>query len=305
MYRYKRLMVGIPYGSKNSAVIKFVEKISRLANTEKILFLYLDSKCEDIPEDLLKTYPELAPTCDSVRVELEELVLVEKNFKSNTSLKLEFDAIKGHPLIELLRRARDDDVDMIMMHRRSDGGDSSFFTKLVRKAPCSVFLIPESRPPDFRRILVPTDFSDNARDAMEVSIAFALASGTREINCLNVYNVPLGYYKTGKSYEEFAEIMKGHAEKAFSEFIGSLDMKGITPVPIFRLQRKEYKGIEDEIMEHDDFDLLVIGSRGRKAAAGVLLGSVTEHLIKESSLPLIAVKRKGENMSFLEALLKI
>ncbi len=304
MYRYKRLLVGIPYGTKKSTVIRFAEKISRLADTEKIVFLYLDSKCEEIPDDLLRDYPELAPTCDfSVRLELEELV--EKNFRRNSSIRLEFDAIEGHPLIDLLRRAKEDETDLILMHRTGESSEGSFFTKLARKAPCSVLLVPEAIDPDFKHILVPIDFSEHASDAMEVSIAFALASDTKEINCLHIYDVPLGYYKTGKSYEEFAEIMKGHAENAFAQFVKSLDMKGIKPIPLFRLQGKKHKGIEEEILDHDDFDLIVIGSRGRKAAAGVLLGSVTEHLIKECSIPLLAVKRKGENMGFLEALLKL
>ncbi|MBN2439428.1 MAG: universal stress protein, partial [Deltaproteobacteria bacterium] len=48
-----------------------------------------------------------------------------------------------------------------------------------------------------------------------------------------------------------------------------------------------------------------IGARGRKAGAGVLLGSVTEHLIETTTVPLMAVKKKGTGMSILDALLKL
>jgi len=57
-----------------------------------------------------------------------------------------------------------------------------------------------------------TDFLENSVDALEVAAACASASGILEIRCLRVYHVPMGYYKTGKSYGEFATIMKGHAE---------------------------------------------------------------------------------------------
>jgi hypothetical protein len=36
-----------------------------------------------------------------------------------------------------------------------------------------------------------------------------------------------------------------------------------------------------------------------------MLGSVTEHLIRTTTIPLLAVKRKGTGMSLLEALLKL
>jgi len=148
------------------------------------------------------------------------------------------------------------------------------------------------------------DFSEISMDALEVAVALALAAELKEIHCLHVYNVPLGYYKTGKSYEEFAEIMKGHAEKNLQEFMKEVDLKGLTLTPIFKLEKKEYKGIEEVIEEHEIY-LLVIGARGRRAGAGVMLGSVTEHLIRTTTIPLLAVKRKGTGMSLLEALLKL
>jgi nucleotide-binding universal stress UspA family protein len=136
-----------------------------------------------------------------------------------------------------------------------------------------------------------------------VSIGLA-ASGIKEIYCLHVYSVPIGFYKTGKSYEQFAEIMKGHAERYYAEFIKKVDLKGLTAVPIFKLEKKEYRGIEEVIKERG-ISLVVIGARGRKAGAGVLLGSVTEHLINSTTVPFVAVKKKGTGMGLLDALLKL
>jgi hypothetical protein len=49
--------------------------------------------------------------------------------------------------------------------------------------------------------------------------------------------------------------------------------------------------------------LIVIGAKGRSLAALVLLGSVTEKLIETTHVPILAVKKKGSGMGFLEALL--
>jgi nucleotide-binding universal stress UspA family protein len=191
-----------------------------------------------------------------------------------------------------------------MRKRRKPTASGTLFEKLAREAPCSLLFIPEGTGPQFTNILVPTDFSENSMDAMEVAVGLASVSGTPEIHCLHVYDVPIGYYKTGKSYEEFAEIMKGHAEKNYQEFIKKVDLRGITATPIFKLEEKEYRGIEEVIEEHG-IDLLIVGARGRKAGAGVLLGSVTEHLIQTTTIPLLAVKKKGTGMSLLDALLRL
>ena len=69
------------------------------------------------------------------------------------------------------------------------------------------------------------------------------------------------------------------------------------------LEKKPAKAIEEVVKNHN-IDLLVIGARGRRAGAGVLLGSVTEHLIKTTTIPILAVKKKGSGLNILEAILK-
>ena len=140
---------------------------------------------------------------------------------------------------------------------------------------------------------------------MDVALAFANANKIKEIDCVHIYSVPIGFYKTGKSYEQFAEIMKGHAERKYSEFIKKIDLKGVSAVSKFRLNDKVHRGIWEEIIEKKEVHLLIMGARGRKAGAGILLGSVTEHLIKLTTVPFLAVKEKGSGMGLLDALLRL
>ena len=46
-----------------------------------------------------------------------------------------------------------------------------------------------------------------------------------------------------------------------------------------------------------------MGTRGRSRSAALLLGSETEHVMRETTLPVIAVKHFGARLRFLEALL--
>jgi len=304
MYRFRRLLVGISFAHQDGASLRYAALISRMAKSEKTIFLHVASTL-DIPEDLLEEYPDLFEPVDKyAKREME--VLVKKYFDGHPDTQITYKLAEGSPLIEFLRLAKEAEIDLIVMRkRRRPTASGTLFEKLARKAPCSVLFVPEGSKAWFRNILVPVDFSENSMDAMEAAVAIASASTEiGEIYCLHVYNVPIGYSKTGKSYQEFAEIMRGHAERNYREFIEKIDLKGVSVAPLFRLAKKEYKGIEQAAKEHQS-SLIVIGARGRKAGAGILLGSVTEHLIKTTATPLLAVKKKGVGMGLLDALLKL
>jgi nucleotide-binding universal stress UspA family protein len=304
MYRYNRLLVGVSFVNQDGASIRYAGLISRLARSETITFLHVASTV-DIPEELSTEYPDLfKPVDEYARQEME--ALVNKYFDGHPETQIDYEVAEGSPLIEFLRRAKEKEIDLIVMRKRKiPSASGTLFEKLARKAPCSVLFVPEGTKKWFTNIIVPVDFSENSVDAMEAAVALGSVSvGIEEITCLHVYSVPMAYYKTGKSYEKFAEIMKGHAEKNYQDFIKKIDLKGLTAVPLFKLEKKASKGIEDVIKEHERY-LVVIGARGRRAAAGVLLGSVAEYLINTTTLPLLAVKKKGTGMSILDALLKL
>ena len=62
------------------------------------------------------------------------------------------------------------------------------------------------------------------------------------------------------------------------------------------------KGIQS-FAKDADTDLIVLGARGRSGdIAAILLGSVTEGLIRHMRQPLLAVKKKGAGLNIMEAL---
>jgi nucleotide-binding universal stress UspA family protein len=315
MYRYKRLLVTLSLTDKGESSIRYAGLISQLANSEKVTFVHVASSLDDIPKELRSQFPDIVqPSGELGRKKMEELI--SKYFPADHKTTIDYKVLEGSPLIEVLRMAKEDDTDLVIMAKRSEPSDTGALPeKLIRRVPCSVLLVPEGAKASFSNILVPSDFSENSTDAMDVAVAFASAKGINEIHCLHAYNVPIGYYKTGKSYEQFAEIMKGHAEKNYKNFlqtevcqVGSVcqikDLKGIKVKPIFKLEKKAAKAIA-EAVNSLDIDLLVIGARGRHAGAGVLLGSVTEHQIRTTTIPILAVKKKGTGMNILDVILQL
>ena len=304
MDQFNRLLVGVSFANQDGTSIRYAAMISRLAKSEEVIFMHV-ANTGDCPEELLKEYPDLLQPVDQyARKQMEELV--HEYFDGHPDTKIRYEIIQGSTLVEFLRKAKDDDIDLIVMRQRREPiAKGTLNGKLARKAPCSLLLVPEKNEAWFDDILVPVDFSDTSIEAMEAAVGIgAAAQEIKEIHCVHIYSVPTGYYKTGKSYEQFAEIMKGHAERQYREFIQKVDLKGLTAVPLFSLNDNEYEGIEGVIQEHRN-SLVIVGTRGRKAGAGVLLGSFAEHLIESTTSPLMTVKKKGTGMSFLDALLEL
>jgi len=302
MYRYKRLLVSLNLTSLDETTISYAAMVSRMAQSEKVCFLHVNRE-PDIPKKLLQEYPGfLEPLDEYVSYEMREEI--QKNFDGHPGIEEKIKVLQGNPLHQLLHHTVQKEIDLIMVGRKKDASETRKLPlKLARKAPCSVLIIPYQSKPTISKILVPVDFSANSADAMEVGIAFAAAAGIPEIICLHVYCLPLGHYKTGKSKEEFIEIMRKIAEENYSDFIKQFDLKGVSVTPQFVLDKNTVKAICDTA-NREGIDLIAMGSRGRSNAAAILLGSVTERLIMTADIPIIAVKKKGANMKLIEALFK-
>ncbi len=294
MYRFNHLMVGLTVGSQDKAKIRYASLVSSLVESKKITFVHVGNSADMSP--------------DIYKQKMRELVALY--FKGPSDVNLEYHFVENTPRVieEMLQIFVDMDVDLIIVGKISGEftGSETIPVKLTRKAQCSVLFVPEDARPSRTRpketnILVPVDFSENSADAMHMAIDFAVAHQIPTIYSIHVYDVPLGYYKRGKSFEEFEIIMRKNAKEKFKEFIEDFDFKGCEIKSYFKQEKKPYRAIE-EIVGKNMIDLIVIGARGRKVAARLLLESVTEQLIRKTTVPLLAVKRKNRGMGILGAI---
>jgi nucleotide-binding universal stress UspA family protein len=192
---------------------------------------------------------------------------------------------------------------MIVGHSMDDKSSGHYLSeKLARKAFCSVLILPKNASVKLDNVLVALDFSDHCLNSLDVGSAFAKAAGLDSIDLIHTFRVPEGYYKTGKNYDQFAGIMLDNAKTKLRQFISRADLKGLGIKPYFKMKDDVVKGIL-EFADDKSASLVVVGARGRSGdIAFILLGSVTEGLIRNLQRPLLAVKKKGEGLNILDAL---
>ncbi len=300
MYRYKRLLVGLAGAERDRTTIEYAAMVSRMAKAEKTYFVHVARSLE-IPESIRKAYPELLePVDEHLAKQMGEMV--EERFSCHPETEVAFEVVAGAPLVEILRLTRQKEIDLILVGKTKEHQKSGMLQEnLARKAPCSVMIVPEGSKPQITKILVPVDFSEHSSDAMDVAIAFCKACAVPEIGCLHAFKVPSRYLGSDVSHEQFAELMRSDVENKCQMFIKNRDLNGCLVKPQVLLAKNPSQAITQASVEQQ-VDLLVVGARGRALGAALLLGSVTERLIRSVDIPLIAVKKKGTGLSLLDAL---
>ncbi|WP_266205007.1 universal stress protein [Pontibacter kalidii] len=161
-----------------------------------------------------------------------------------------------------------------------------------------------------RRILVPTDFSEEARNAYEVAISIARRTGAA-IKLLHVVETP--YYSS--SFSATGDVTTGSngmeqvymlrlletTKRQMNELLRTVAHEGVEVVQEVDVDRPINK-IRRTIKE-DGVDLVVMGSKGSSGLDEFLIGSNTEKVVRTSECPVLTVKNRLQDFDPREIVL--
>lgn len=307
MYQIKKLIVCLDQTTLDETLIKFAVFIAKINQTKKVYFVNVIRNLQ-IPKDVLKEFPNLIENMVAERKsEMKEVV--EKIWDKDNKSDISYIVKEGQLAKKVLKFAHEKSADMIVVGRKVTLAGSGVGTqRLARRASCTLMIIPENSVPKVDKILVPSDFSEYSKDALEEAILISERNGgIIEIICQNVYTVPSGYHYTGKTYDEFAAIMHTHAEIKYKKFIRKIDTKGVTITPVYTRDEDD-DPVEDIVKKAQEIqaDGIIIGAKGRTAATALFLGSMAERLIQmNDKIPMLVIRPKGKNAGILDYILEI
>jgi nucleotide-binding universal stress UspA family protein len=305
MYKYKRLLVCLDRSETDKALYKAAKLFAQTRNAQSIYFLHV-AKSLELPTGIHEKYPDLiAPIDETIEHDIRMTI---DDFTRDAEIDISVDIREGNVTDQILKWSSEKDIDLILLGKKPhDIGSGHHSDKVVNAAHCSVMLIPQGfNVQNGSKILVPTDFSEASHEAFEKVIEFAKGNNASVI-CFHAYEVPTGYHTTGKTYDEFAEIMLQNAKEHYAEFLDSELTNGVHVECVYKLDKHghPHKLIAQTAAELN-VDLIVLGSKGRTGLSSVLLGSVAAKLIKtDFDIPVLIVKGKHENLGLLKALLEL
>lgn len=139
-----------------------------------------------------------------------------------------------------------------------------------------------------KTILVPTDFSDSANNAMEYALELASLSGA-QIVMLNVYHMPLPAGEMPLALVSPQEIL-GHSTERIKELESAIRITAQGKFQVQSLVRQGFAAEEIVIAaEEIKADLIVMGIKGSTSSAAVLMGSVATAVIHKGKTPVLTI----------------
>lgn len=148
---------------------------------------------------------------------------------------------------------------------------------------------------NIRRILVPTDFSDNAKAAVEYGCELARQFNA-ELHLLNVidshiaaYSVEMDVFGTANHAYDIVEAQK-RAVKMLNE------LPGLAGEGCCIARQTELGAPCPEIARYaqeNEIDLIAISTHGHTGLTHFLLGSIAENIVRTAPCPVLTVRPEG------------
>lgn len=148
-----------------------------------------------------------------------------------------------------------------------------------------------------KKVLIPTDGSENSLRAAEYTVKLLRLNPEIEVTVFNVVNVPRRFVarklfwvaaERGKAAASIEELFEEERAEILNRTMAVLEKEGFTAATAYRKGNPA-----EEICEYardGQFDLIVMGTRGASGIQEILIGSVSHKVLQMAPCPVILVK---------------
>jgi nucleotide-binding universal stress UspA family protein len=148
-------------------------------------------------------------------------------------------------------------------------------------------------------ILVPTDFSDSAHEALSAAVRIAARTGA-SIELLYIWEPPsvipietlLSEVGATGAPRSLGEIARREAQLRLAELAASVERP-----PQVKISSRVEVGRPDELIvalvEQGACDLVVMGTHGRRGLGRLMMGSVAERVVRNAPVPVLTVRHES------------
>jgi nucleotide-binding universal stress UspA family protein len=145
---------------------------------------------------------------------------------------------------------------------------------------------------DLKRILAPTDFSPASRPALDYALGLAQRFGAR-VDLMHVWELPIDVLPDwivqapGDPPQAITTLVRGRASQQMESLVTELrhrfdNVHG-------RLETGDPGQQIVEVSSRDPYDLIVMGTHGRRGLSHLWTGSVAERVVRRAICPVLTV----------------
>lgn len=208
------------------------------------------------------------------------------------------------PSAGILEYADGHDIDLIVMATHGRRGldrflEGSVAEEVVRMAPCPVYTIRDrdDQPQAWRRILVPLDLGKSSSETLAYAKSLAASSGAR-LDLLHV--IEEAVFPTIYGVDSFAEAVPEIIEqsrKALEEMAHQTAEPAVAYDCHVRIGHPANE-IAEFAAEYGS-DLITMATHGLSGLERLLIGSVTEKVVRIAPCPVLTATTRGEGVPVL------
>lgn len=203
---------------------------------------------------------------------------------------------QGMPHTTIVDYAASHDVDLVVMGTHGRTGLERFLLgsvaeRVLRESSTPVLTVHldgETETPSYADVLVPTDGSEGSAAALEHALTLATATGGR-LHVLSVVDSRAisGGFEAGPALPSIRTHLERYARDSVEAFRDRATDAGVdsTGTVAVGLPADEIRAFAE-----DNADLVVMGTHGRTGLERVILGSVTERVVRTTDVPVLTVR---------------
>jgi len=230
---------------------------------------------------------------NNAREKLEELAGQRRTGEQQVDTRLQV----GPASDTVIAIADGEKADLVVVGTRGLTGLKRTFlgsvaARIIREAPCPVLAVPahengKHRP--IHRLLVPTDFSTDARLAVDAALRLlGPVSAEMKLTLLHVWRVPVIFSPWSTfPMEDLRRSAANDAQRRLEEVAAPLRAEG------YEVETTECDGEPadeiDRVAAAVDADVIAMGTHGRSGLSRVFLGSVAERTLPAAPCPVLTV----------------
>jgi nucleotide-binding universal stress UspA family protein len=281
----KKIIVGTDFSTQAESAVDHSMAIARHVGAEVVLMHALS-----MPEpDYALPYPVSTP---AIYVDQVESIIKEARGKLDEMRErligqgVEVSKVFVNDMADrgIVAVAKESDADLVLVGSHGRTGISRFLLgsiaeKVVRHAECDVLVARGEAPSGgYKRILLPIDFSEVSQRAMERAAELVEPGG--RVDLLHCWQLP------GGSITYWGNVGPGLGEsivRGATEFgRKAIEKVGETKAEFsLAIEEGDARNNIEKRTEGGEYDLVMMGSHGRKGINRALLGSVAESTVRQ------------------------
>ena len=157
--------------------------------------------------------------------------------------------------------------------------------------PATAGARPEGSPFKIASVLVPVDFSDCAKKALQYAIPFARQFGAT-IHLVHV--VPMNYFVGSEFGAIDFPLMEADLKKSAEKQLGEFAAREIGPEVPAETEVRAGQPVQELVAaaRQHETDLIIISTHGRTGLRHVFMGSVAENVVRYAPCPVLIVREQ-------------